>query len=131
MVESVELVLAALGAGAVAGVSNTSSKAVVEAYDGLKSAVRAALRRRNAQLGKSSSREAIILDAQLAEPEQHREELAAALTEAEVGRDAEVLDAARKLMILTDSRQYKNDVHDNTGVQVGDHNTMSIDLRSM
>lgn len=127
MVESVDLVLTALGAGAVAGVSNTASKAVVDAYDGLKSAVRTALHRTGeVDLGADEA-----LDAQLAEPERHREVLAAALADADVDRDAELLNAARKLLTLLRSRHHSIDVHDNTGVQVGDGNTMSIDLRSM
>ncbi len=131
MIESVDLVLAALGAGAAAGVSKTASKAVVEAYDGLKSAVRAALHRADPRPGESDPGTEVMLDAQLAEPEQHREVLAAALTEAEVDQDVELLNAARRLLTLIRPRQYGNDVHDNTGVQVGNGNTMSIDLRSM
>jgi hypothetical protein len=127
VVESVDLVLAALGAGAVEGAKNTASKVVVDAYDGLKSAVRSVLHR----TGKFDPGADEALDAQLAEPERHREVLATALTEAEVDRDAELLNAARKLLTLIRAHQHGIDVHDNTGVQVGDGNTMSIDLRSM
>jgi hypothetical protein len=108
-------------------VSNTASKAVVDAYDRLKSAVRSTLHRTGEfDLGADEA-----LDAQLAEPERHREVLAAALTEAEADRDAELLNAARKLLTLIKAHHHGIDVHDNTGVQVGDGNTMSIDLRSM
>lgn len=118
MVEAVELVVAALSAGAAAGVSSTASAAVNDAYAGLKALTLKALRRGG------TANDGVLDD---------RTELRAALTAAGAEDDAVLLDAARAVLALTDPHgfdagKYRIDVHDNQGVQVGDHNTMTLRL---
>lgn len=110
--DSVELVVAALGAGAAAGVSDSASDAVKNAYAKLKSLVARAL-------GLSED-----------EPEPTRAELVAAL---EAVQDDDVLvDAARDVLQLTgyvDQRgKFVVHAHDNKGMQVGDNNTMTLNF---
>lgn len=113
--------MAALGAGAAAGVSDTASTAVTDAYSGLKALTRKALRR--------SGREDERLPERLADPEAHRDELVAALAAAGAGQDAELIAAAAAMLRLTGQRgKYVIDVHDNKGVQIGDGNTMTLDF---
>jgi hypothetical protein len=112
MIESVDLVLAALSAGAAAGVTTTASTAVTDAYAGVKSLTRKALRRNDPDL-----------DEQLANPEAHGAELRAALTAAEPTE--ELVAAARSLLALT---KYQVDIKDSKGIQVGDHNTMTLNF---
>jgi hypothetical protein len=121
LVDSVELVVAALGAGAAAGVSDTASAAVKDAYGKLASLVRKVLGRDDDQLRE-----------QLADPATTRDELVAALTTADAGNDAELVAAARALLRLTghiDQRgKYVVKMRDNKGVQIGDGNTMTLNL---
>ena len=47
-----------------------------------------------------------------------------------------MIEAARRVLRLTkadgaDASKYRVDLRDNTGVQVGDGNSMTLDLRSM
>ncbi len=112
MIESVDLVVAALAAGAAAGLTETASTAVGDAYQGLKSLTRRALRRGG-------------VDEEPTDPGELREALAAA----DAGADAELLAAARRVLELTDpTGKYVVDVHDNQGVQVGDGNTMTLNF---
>ncbi|ONI86977.1 hypothetical protein ALI144C_10055 [Actinosynnema sp. ALI-1.44] len=121
LADSAELVVAALGAGAAAGVSDTASTAVKDAYSGLKSLTRKALRRD----GRDGER-------LLADPTAHRDELVAALTTVDAEPDVDLVAAAKTVLHLTghiDQRgKYVVDVHDNKGVQVGDGNTMTVSL---
>ena len=114
MIESVDLVVAALAAGAAAGVTDTASTAVKDAYQGLKSLTRRALRRGG-----------------VTEEPTAPEELKAALTAADAGSDVELVAAARKVLELADpeaAAKYRVDVHGNQGVQIGDGNTMTLNL---
>ncbi|MER5265773.1 hypothetical protein ABTZ99_27185 [Actinosynnema sp. NPDC002837] len=114
VIESVDLVVAALAAGAVAGVTDTASTAVKDAYQGLKSLTRRALRRGG-----------------VTEVPTDPEELTAALTAADAGSDVELVAAAREVLALADpdaAAKYRIDVHDNQGVQVGDGNTMTLNF---
>ncbi|MGW3958489.1 RIP homotypic interaction motif-containing protein [Amycolatopsis sp. NPDC005003] len=106
-IEAVELVVTALAAGAAAGAKDTATTAVKDAYAGLKSGVRRLLGR----------------DELPDDPE----ELAAELTEANVGDDAEVLEAARAVLRETEPHgKYHVTVTDSKGVQIGDGNTMNV-----
>ncbi|MEU4447219.1 hypothetical protein AB0K14_37740 [Actinosynnema sp. NPDC050801] len=114
VIESVDLVVAALAAGATAGVTDTASTAVKDAYQGLKSLTRRALRRGG-------------VEEEPTDPEQ----LKAALTAADAGADAELVAAARRVLELADpegAAKYRVDVHDNQGVQIGDGNTMTLNF---
>jgi len=117
--DSVELVVAALGAGAAAGVSESASDAVKDAYAKLKSLVVKAWGRDDEEVRQ-----------QLATPEVASGELVAVLEAA--GDDDELVDAARDVLRLTgnvDQRgKFVIHAHDNKGMQVGDNNTMTLNF---
>ena len=133
MIESVELLVAALGAGAAAGASDAASTAVKDTYEALKSLTGKVLRR---SVSDANDQQAdILIEAQLAEPEAHRDELATALAAASDETRAELVAAARKILDLTDPEQgtaskYRVELRDNTGVQVGDGNTMTLRFKN-
>ena len=125
MIDGVELVVTALTAGAVAGAKDTASTAVKDAYAGLKKLTARALR---------SSPDVEASAAALDAPQVRRSELVAALNAVDAGQDHELADAALALLRVVDSpnlgpAKYVIDVHDNKGVQIGDGNTMTINLR--
>ncbi|MCO1575497.1 hypothetical protein M8C13_06965 [Crossiella sp. SN42] len=125
MIESADLVMAALAAGAAAGVSETATTAVKDSYSGLKSLAGKVLRRHQPDSDQAT------VEGQLADPETHRHELLAALTEAGVATHPELLNAARQVLGLVDPTgtamgKYDVTVTNCTGVQVGGHNNMTI-----
>lgn len=129
MIESVELVVAALATGAAAGTRETASAAVSDAYSGAKKLALRVLRR--AEPVPSVMVEAVETDAITAADDEpavsQRRELAAALTAAGAGADDELVAAALKVVELADpagSQAGKCRVllHGNKGVQVGDSN---------
>jgi hypothetical protein len=127
VIESVELVVAALAAGAAAGARDAASTAVKDAYEGLKSLTRKALRRSDSAADEEGIAE---VEAGLADPGAHRKELAAALISAGVEADGELVAAARRVLELVDPEgasagKYQIVLRDNKGVQVGDHNTQT------
>jgi hypothetical protein len=122
-VSEVELILAALTAGAAAGTTAAAQAAVLDAYTGLRDVVRRALTRQ----GRSDA----VLDTVEAEPGVWQTHLADALTGAGADRDAQVLAAARALLDVADpdgaaAGRYQVDARNSTGVQVGDH-TVHVD----
>ncbi|RSN31397.1 hypothetical protein DMC61_14720 [Amycolatopsis sp. WAC 04169] len=130
MIESVELVVAALAAGAAAGAGETASTAVKDAYTGVKSLAVRVLRRAKAV----PSEVVELVEADEVAPAGDeastvgRRELTAALTAAGAGNDQELVAAALKVLELTDpdgthAGKYRILLHGNKGVQVGDHNT--------
>jgi hypothetical protein len=129
VIESVELVLAALAAGAAAGVGETASTAVRDAYAGLKAHVLKVLHG-------DVSVPATVVGAvekdsvEVVERADWQREIVAALTAADAGSDAELVAAAQRLLELTDSAgsqsgKYQVLVCNNKGVQVGDHNAQT------
>ncbi|MEU7788001.1 hypothetical protein [Amycolatopsis sp. NPDC049159] len=124
-VEAVELVVTALTAGAAAGMKDTATAAVKDAYAGLQNGIRRLLARDD------SPGEASLLEAYAANPDEHRDELVAALTSADTASDPEVLSAARALLAELGARderpaKFTVRVTDSQGVQVGDGNTMHV-----
>jgi|SRR6476660_4797284 len=116
---AVEVITVALAAGAGAGVQETTSAGVRDAYLGLK----ALLKRRI-----SDAAAAQALDTDETEPGVWQTLLGRSLTEAGVDGDEQVLAAARRLLDLVDpagsrAGRYHVDVRDAKGVQVGDYNT--------
>jgi hypothetical protein len=95
VIESVQLVVAALAAGAAAGAGETASTAVRDAYEGLKSLTHRALRRSEPAKG-----EGAVLDAWLGDPVTHQEQLAAMLSAPRVEVDDELVAAARRVLEL-------------------------------
>ncbi|RSN31399.1 hypothetical protein DMC61_14730 [Amycolatopsis sp. WAC 04169] len=108
VIESVELVVAALAAGAAAGAGEKAAPAEVM------------------ELVESDA----ITQAGDGSGSVGRRELAAALTAAGAEDDEELVAAALKVLELTDpdgahAGKYRVLLHGNKGVQVGDHNTQT------
>lgn len=130
-VTGVELILAALAAGAVAGAKDTVSAAVLDAYGALRDAVRARLG------GDGPASEP--LEAREVEPGVWEIPSAEQLTASGADRDQDVLAAARRLVELLERTElteragpsapkFQVELRDAKGVQVGDDNTMTINL---
>ncbi|MFI7122638.1 hypothetical protein [Amycolatopsis sp. NPDC049868] len=132
MIESVELVVAALAAGAAAGAGETASAAVKDAYTGVKTLAARALRRAKAvpaEVVELVEADAVTLTEDGGDGVGRRE-LTAALAAASAGEDEELVAAALKVLELTDpdraqAGKYRVLLHGNKGVQVGDHNTQT------
>lgn len=107
MIQSAEMIVAALAAGAAAGATDTASSAVKESYQGLKSLVGKLLRKRDD-------------DEQLADPGAHRVELVAALVAAGLEERPDLLRPAHQLrdLVRKDSACQVS-VHDSTGISIG------------
>ena len=132
MLESVELVVAALAAGAVAGARETASTAVKDAYSGVKTLALRVLR--HAEPVPSAVVKAIETDAiTLADDERgvaQRRELADALTAADAGADDELVASALKVLEQADptgslAGNLRFHLHGNKGVQIGNGNTQT------
>ncbi|MFC0541898.1 RIP homotypic interaction motif-containing protein [Kutzneria chonburiensis] len=122
----IEIVLAALTAGATAGLTDTASSAVKDAYRGLLILTRKVLQG-------NSSHDDDVLEGELVDPQQHQEALTKALTAADAGSNEDLVAAARRLLALTDPEgtkagKYTVNVRDSKGVQVGDGNTMTLNF---
>jgi hypothetical protein len=124
MTGSIELVVAALAAGATAGLTDTASTAVKDAYTGLKTVTRKVLHR-------DRSVDTAEIDRHLANPQDHRRQLTEALTAVDAGEDAELAAAAKRVLVLVSSASADRfHIHDNQGVQIGDGNTMTNNFSS-
>ena len=121
MVSGVEVIVAALVAGAVAGSSEVARTAVVDAYTALKGLLRRRL------VGRPEAQQA--LEGRETEPGRWRAVLADALTASGADADEQVLAAARRLLAVADPDgtrgKYQVDASHARGVQVGDHNTQT------
>ncbi|WP_039795969.1 hypothetical protein [Amycolatopsis alba] len=122
MLESVELVVAALAAGAAAGTRETASTAVKDAYAGVKTLALRTLRRG----GSVPPAVVAAVESDVIAPG----DLETALTAADAGADEELVAAALKVLELTDpagtqAGKYRVLLHGNKGVQIGDHNTQT------
>ncbi|TQM78155.1 hypothetical protein FHX81_0408 [Saccharothrix saharensis] len=130
MIESVDLLVTALAAGAAAGLTDTASTAVKDAYLSLKAGVLGVLRRDGSVAGevvRAVEDDAVATGGQAGE-------LTAALHGVSADTDPELLAAARQLLELADpsgagNGKYRVVVHGGQGVLVGDgniqHNTFS------
>jgi hypothetical protein len=117
--DSVQLVTAALTAGAAAGSRDVASSAVRDAYAGLRSVVQRCLAGRHAG--------EVALAEHERDPAAWQAPLQARLRDAGAGNDADLTAAAQALMALLDPRgtqagKYVVSIHGAQGVQVGDHN---------
>ena len=136
---SVDLIVNALVAGAAAGLSATASAAVTDAYGAVKDGVRR-LFHRAAETGEVEGDPDLMADGLFAmveaDPEASREaaagQLTGLLTGPEVGGELELMAAARRVLELSGAGsrvgKYHVELRDNTGVQVGDHNKMTLDI---
>ncbi|MFI5749885.1 hypothetical protein ACIBBE_29045 [Streptomyces sp. NPDC051644] len=127
----VELVVAALAAGASAGLTDTASSAVRDTYTGLREAVR----RRLFARGEDSAQvleacDAQVLEASEDEPGVWQARLGELLSASGADEDPEILAAARSLLreLGVSGRHdptHVVDAREAQGVQVGDHNTQT------
>jgi len=99
VIESVELVVVALAAGATLRNGESASAAVCDTYEGVKALTLRALRR----TGPVSTAAVQALEADAIDEGEGRQELAAALAAVNAGADADLVAAARRLLELTDS----------------------------
>ncbi|WP_367127427.1 hypothetical protein [Saccharothrix sp. HUAS TT1] len=132
MIESVELVVAALAAGAAAGAGETASAAVRDAYSAVKTLALRVLRRAGsvppAVVAVVESDAVTAVDDE--NGTEQRRELAAALTAADAGEDEQLLAAALKVLELSDpagsqAGKYRVLLNGNKGVQIGDSNVQT------
>jgi hypothetical protein len=120
--DPVTLIVTALAAGAASAVKDGASAAVKDTYAQLRAAVRRWLSgRRDGEL---------VLARHEADPQTWQGPLAAELSGAGVGDDAEVTGLAQALMEFLDAAgsragKYAVGVHGSRGVQVGDQNTQT------
>ncbi|MGK5738903.1 hypothetical protein [Micromonospora sp. URMC 103] len=115
---NVELIVAALGAGATAGLTDTASLAVKDAYAGLKRLLRPWMR--------GEARQA--LEANETEPEVWDARIGQELTSSGAAEEEEILAAARRLLALANTKtggKYQVNASQANGVQVGDSNTQT------
>ena len=115
--DPVTLVQVALAAGAGAGIKDTTSLAIKDAYEGLKARVKGRF------AGRSDAE--LVLANHEAAPDEWQQPLSDHL--AAVGVDAEMVEAAQLLIGLIDAAgtqagKYAMDVQGSQGVQIGDHN---------
>lgn len=120
--DPVSLVVAALIAGASAGVSDGASAAVGDAYARLKRVVGGLLSVRRA------GSEAVLDGGQVSQAHEWEAALVPVLSETGVGRDEQAVAAAREVLALVDPAgsavtRHVVDLRGAMGVQVGDHNT--------
>jgi hypothetical protein len=118
----VELIVAALAAGAAAGITDTASSAIRDTYIGLKDLLAHRL------TGHNQTRQA--LDAQETDPGVWQARLGDDLATSGAATDQRILAAARQVLDLLDphgaeSGKYQVDLREAKGVQVGDGNTQT------
>jgi hypothetical protein len=117
--DPITLIMTALAAGAVSGITESASSAVKDAYASLKALARKRLADRpDAELVLARHEQA---------PETWQAPLAAVLGEADADRDTDLVAAAQALLRLVDTAgaragKYTVDVRGAQGVQVGDRN---------
>lgn len=117
--EPISLIVAALAAGATAGLSDTASTAVKDAYTGLRESVRRRL------AGRAAAQ--VALTEHENAPDIWHAPLVAELERAGAGTDEAAVAAAQRVMALVDeagtrSGKYAVDLRGAQGVQVGDGN---------
>ena len=115
--DPVELIVAALAAGAAGGAENVASAAVKDAYQELKQLV-------SARFARKKTAEIAMAEHET-DPETGRAPLMAALADTDADTDPEVIAAARRLLAMLDEprsigAKYAVTVRDSQGVQVGD-----------
>jgi hypothetical protein len=118
--DPVTLIVTALVAGAGAGLKDTASASIKDAYQGLKALVRKRFADRPAA-------EVALAEHETA-PDIWQAPLTAELTSAGAGTDETLIAAAQALMTLIDaagtqSGKYTVDISGSQGVQLGDGNT--------
>lgn len=125
--DPITIVVTALVAGTAAGVSNTASTAVQDAYKALCGAVRRRLAGGRGERGPKTE----VLDAYLQDPVGQHSRLVDALTGAGAGQDPDLIEAAGRIFALTHPNskhtvsKYTIDLREAKGVIVGDSGTQT------
>lgn len=123
--DPVTVIVTALASGAGSGLKDAASSAVKDAYNGLKAlASRALAGRKKGELVLAEHEQA---------PEVWAKPLAVELRAAGAADNADLVAAAQALLSLVDAAgtaagKYHVVVKDSQGVQMGDHNTMTLNL---
>jgi hypothetical protein len=120
--EPISLILAALAAGASAGISGTMSRAVEDAYASLKAKVVQALRGDHESLK--------VLEQHDARPQLFRDQMGQIVSSRGLHEDADLLRAAQSFLAGLDPAgaakgRYSIDARDSQGLVAGDHNTVT------
>ena len=114
--DPVTLILAALAAGASAGIGDTASQAIKDAYAGLKTLIKRRF------VGSSKAQEVLVEHE--ADPETYERPLAKQLKATGANEDAAILEAAERLLALADEARvqtkYNVQVRGNVG-NLGDY----------
>jgi hypothetical protein len=119
--DPVTVIVAALAAGAAAGVSEAASMTVRDCYAGLRKAVWQWIAARR---GESDAR--TTLEALEADPRAARQYLTDVIITTGAGHSGDIVAAAQRLLGLLDpttARSYLVDLREAKGVQIGDQNT--------
>lgn len=120
--DPISVIVAALAAGAAAGLKDTASCAIKDAYGGLRELVR---RRFEGQPVAATA-----LEEHEKAPQVWQAPLEAELVAVNAGADEEIVAAAQRLLALVDeagtrSGKYLVNAREAQGVQIGDHNTQT------
>lgn len=120
--DPISVIVAALAAGAGAGIKDSVSRTVQDAYGGLRELVRRRLAVRPGA--------ATVLAEHETAPHRWQESLSAELVAVDAGSDQEIITAARQVLALIGQAGhsdggYRADARGAQGVQVGNDNTQS------
>jgi hypothetical protein len=126
--DAAEILVTAVTAGAAAGLKDTATAAVKDAY----AALIGAIRRR---VGHDQAEKVVALakDQDAAAQAERHKELAVVLTASGADADLGVMSAARAVLALADPAgtqigKYTVDAREAKGLQVGDNNTMTLNF---
>ncbi|ACK68583.1 conserved hypothetical protein [Gloeothece citriformis PCC 7424] len=115
-----DLIIAALVAGAAAAAKDTAEKSIKEAYERLKELIKKRFADNEAAK--------VVLDEHEKDPQTYEAALKKKLTEAGVDRDEEIKKVAQEVMKKEDPQGAaagKYDLRGSQGVQIGDSNTQN------
>jgi hypothetical protein len=127
-VEPISLILAALAAGASAGISGTVSRAVQDSYAGLRAKVVDALR--------GDPESVKVLERHETQPQLFHDEMRQLVSAQGLHEDQGLLQAAQLFLALVDPAgaakgRYSIDARDSQGLIAGDHNTVTQHFGSL
>lgn len=118
--EPISLIIAALGAGAIAATKDTAGTAVKDAYQGLKALIKKKF--------ESEPKAQMVLEEHETDPETYEAPLKKKLAEAGVDQDAEIIKAAQELLKQEKPEESAAGKYNTVfqgevkGIQVGDRN---------
>ncbi|MEH1843285.1 MAG: hypothetical protein V7L20_32255 [Nostoc sp.] len=119
--EPVSMIIAALGAGAIAATKDTAGTAVKDAYQGLKTLIKKKF--------ESEPKAQMVLEEHETDPETYEAPLKKKLAEAGADQDAEIIKLAQELLKQLKPEESATGKYNTVfqgevkGIQVGDRNT--------